>query len=171
MERAVHRRSLVLAALALSCTSATRATATSASPTILTLQGHLLRHQGGTPPTYHLSEAELLALPTRHITTSTPWTPRRIFAGPALADVLSYVRAQPGTLNLQALNDYRVSIPWHDMAHYGVILAHSADGQRMVRKDFGPLWLIYPRDQYPDELDGPAARAKSIWQVQTIEVQ
>ena len=35
----------------------------------------------------------------------------------------------------------------------------------------GPLWLIFPRDAHPDELDGPVARSRFIWQVQSIEVR
>ncbi len=53
---------------------------------------------------------------------------------------------------------------------YGVILAHSQNGQRLSHKRWGPLWTIYPRDQNPGALKGPIAESRFIWQINRIEV-
>ena len=119
---------------------------------------------------YACDARELLSLPCQRIATSTIWTPRQTFEGPALASVLQHVGARGRQLRLDALDDYRVTIPWEDMERYGIILAHSADEQRLRPGRFGPLWLVYPRDQFASELEGPMAQAKFIWQVRSIEV-
>jgi hypothetical protein len=116
------------------------------------------------------TDAELRALASKRIVTSTIWTPRCSFEGPLLTSVLEHVRARGQHLRLDALDDYQVTIPWEDLDRYGLILAHSADDQRLRRSHFGPLWLIYPRDEYPNELNGPVAQAKFIWQVRSLEV-
>ena len=54
---------------------------------------------------------------------------------------------------------------------HGVILAHSQDGQRLSIKRWGPLWTIYPRDQYPAALRGPIAESRFIWQIDRIEAR
>lgn len=53
---------------------------------------------------------------------------------------------------------------------YGVILAHSQNGQRLSHKRWGPLWTIYPRDQNPGALKGPIAESRFNWQINRIEV-
>ena len=75
-----------------------------------------------------------------------------------------------GTLNMKALDGYSTPIPWDDLVRYGVILAHSQDGKRLHTNRWGPLWTIYPRDQYPQALTGPVAESRFIWQVTKIEV-
>ena len=76
-----------------------------------------------------------------------------------------------GTLIFRALNDYSAPIPWEDLVRYGVILAHTKDGQRLRARRWGPLWAIYPRDQYPAALRGPIAESRFIWQVDRIEAR
>jgi hypothetical protein len=119
---------------------------------------------------YRFSEEEFMALRSSAIVTSTPWTRRARFDGPLLSDVLRHVGAGGSQLNVESLDDYSCSIPLSDLATYGVILAHSRDGKRMTARDYGPLWIIYPRDAYPDALSNVLAYAKSVWQVWRITV-
>lgn len=140
---------------------------------LLTVRGRIQRgmEMGRSGQLRYLCGArELLAMSGRRIVTSTIWTPRQVFEGPALSSVLEHVGARGRQLRLDAWDDYRVTIPWDDMERYGVILAHSADERRLRPERFGPLWLIYPRDQVGAELEGPAAQARFIWQVRGIEV-
>jgi hypothetical protein len=140
-------------------------------PPLLIVAGRIRRTNDAEGKTFRFSEAEFLGLPQATLTTATVWTPRSRFDGPQLMDVLKHVDAQGAEIRLRALNDYTITIPWGDMVRYGVILAHSRNGVRMAASTYGPLWLMYPRDQYPDELSGPVAATKYIWQVQAIEVR
>jgi hypothetical protein len=118
-----------------------------------------------------ISEAQLLDLPNHTITTATEWTPRSRFDGPLLSDVLALAKVRGKSIRLFALDDYSITIPWSDMDRYGIILAHSQNGERLSKRKFGPLFLMYPRDQYASVLDTPTGTEKFIWQVCGIHVQ
>ena len=83
------------------------------------------------------------------------------FTGPLLSDVLKLVGANGSAVELHTLDDYTVTVPASDAQRYGAILAYSMNGKRLKVRDFGPLFLIYPRDAYPSELTGAAADGKA----------
>ena len=136
---------------------------------LLTVSGRIGRVNNETMDTFDFTEAEFLKLTTASITTGTPWTPTSVFVGPLLVDVMRAAGVTSGTLIFKSLDDYSAPIPWEDLVRYGVILAHSQDGQRLNNKRWGPLWTIYPRDQNPAALKGPIAESRFIWQVDRIE--
>ncbi|MCP3727394.1 molybdopterin-dependent oxidoreductase [Paraburkholderia sp. CNPSo 3272] len=120
---------------------------------------------------YHFSEAQLLALPAHSITTATTWTPRSTFTGPLLSDVLKAVGADGSQIEIHTLDDYTCVVPVADAARYGVVLAYEMNGQRLKVSNFGPLFLIYPRDQHPLELDGAAGDSKFAWQIKSMTIK
>ena len=120
---------------------------------------------------YHFSEAQLLALPVHSLTTSTTWTPRSTFTGPLLSDVLKAVGAYGSEIEIHTIDDYTCVVPVADADHYGVVVAYAMNGQRLKVSNFGPLFLIYPRDQYPMELDGAAGDAKFAWQIKSMTIK
>ncbi len=163
----MHRRHL----LASMATAVITRIAHAANPRpLLSVSGRIGRINNHTTGTFDFSERELLELPQTSITTSTSWTPQSVFVGPTLLAVMSAAGVSAGTLSVKALDDYAAPIPWEDLVRYGVILAHSQNGKRLSNRRWGPLWTIYPRDQYPDVLQGPIAESRFIWQVNRIEV-
>lgn len=142
-----------------------------AQPATLDVSGKISRYTDRKAGTYRFSEVELLELPQYHIVTATSWTPRSEFVGPLLLDVLARVGAHGTTLEFHSLNQYTFAIPVADAARYGVILALSRDGKRLTPSDFGPIFVVYPRDQYPHELKTPITEAKYVWQVTGFRVQ
>ena len=119
-----------------------------ASSASLQPQGALsVQYRGSTT---RLSAEQLAALPQRTTVTATPWTDGTSrFGGPSARDVLEAagVRITPGMkVEAQALNGYTVSIPAQDFQRWPVVLAFSMDGKALTRRDKGPLWLVYPRD-------------------------
>jgi hypothetical protein len=113
----------------------------------------------------------LEALPQHRITTSTPWTDGvSVFEGPLLCDLLERVGADGTVLQARALNDYAVEIPVSDCERYPVILALTRDGERLSRRDMGPIWIVYPRDDFP-ELQLETINARWIWQLTELEVR
>ena len=139
------------------------------SKVLLSVSGRIGRITNAETETYDFSEADFLKLATTSITTGTPWTPTSVFVGPLLADVMRVAGVTSGTLTFKTLNDYSAPIPWDDLLRYGVILAHSQDGERLKNNRWGPLWTIYPRDQNLAALKGPIAESRFIWQVDRIE--
>jgi hypothetical protein len=113
----------------------------------------------------------LEAMPQHRITTSTPWTDGvSVFEGPLLCDLLERVGADGTVVRARALNDYAVEIPISDCERYPVILALTRDGARLSRRDMGPIWVVYPRDEFP-ELQLETVNARWIWQLTEIEVR
>lgn len=110
-------------------------------------------------------------LGTRSLTTSTSWTdgPTR-FEGVLARDLLRAVGAKGSVVKATALNDYSIEIPIEDFEKYPVLFAMKMDGSELSRRDKGPIWVVYPRDDY-SELRNPKVDAKWIWQLVKIEVK
>ncbi|MEO5736138.1 MAG: hypothetical protein ABIQ82_01630, partial [Variovorax sp.] len=115
------------------------------------------------------TEAQILALPVSVLVTATDWTPVSRFEDPLLGDVLRLKAGQAQTLRVYALTDYAITIPVSDLEKYTPILAHTRNGVRVKRSDFGPLFIVYPRDQNP-ELRASRMSARMAWQVGRIDV-
>jgi hypothetical protein len=137
----------------------------------LDVQGKIGKTTDAAHKTYRLTEAQLLALPVHSITTSTTWTPRSTFTGPLLADILKTVGAYGSQVEIHTLDDYTYTIPVSDCDRYGVVVAYSMNGRRLKISDFGPLFLIYPRDAFPDELTGASGDSKFVWQIKALIVK
>ena len=82
---------------------------------------------------------------------------------------MALVGAKGTTVTAIALNDYKVDIPMADFTQYNVILAMTVDDKPMSRREKGPLWIIYPRDDHPD-LKTPEMDSRFLWQLKTLEV-
>jgi hypothetical protein len=137
---------------------------------LLTVGGEIGKRNAGN--VFAFTENEFMRLPQSVIVTGTTWTPKSRWEGPRADTVMAYVGASTGTaLRITAVDDYNVTIPWGDMARWGIVLAHSRDGHRLQRSQWGPLFVIYPRDDSPRELGTPMTEAKFIWQVNRIDVQ
>lgn len=142
------------------------------APTLsLDVRGEIRVTNDAAHVSYHFTEAQLLKLPLHAISTSTSWTPRSTFTGPLLSDVLKTVGAYGKDVEIHTLDDYSCVVPISDADRYGVVLAYTMNGQRLKVSDFGPLFLIWPRDAYPLELAGPAADAKFAWQIVSLTVK
>jgi len=160
-----------LAASLLALLLALLSPAASAAPLALDVQGMIGRTNDPDHSVYHISEAELLKLPVHTITTSTTWTPKSTFSGPLLGDVLKLVDARADSIELRTIDDYSYTVSAREAERYGAILAYSRNGVRLTVSNFGPLFLIYPRDAYPSELSGSAAEAKFVWQIKAMVVK
>ncbi len=105
------------------------------------------------------------------VRTSTDWTDGvKAFRGPYVRDVLDAAGYRGETVTATALNDYSVEIPMADFERYPVVLAMEMDGEPLTRRDKGPLWIVYPRDEFA-ELATAETNAKWIWQLRSLEVR
>ncbi|MFM0296477.1 MULTISPECIES: putative pterin-binding protein [Paraburkholderia] len=142
-----------------------------APPLSLDVRGKIGKTTDASHQTYRFTEAQLLALPVHAITSATTWTPRSTFTGPLLADILKTVGAYGSQVEIHTLDDYTYTVPVSDCDRYGVIVAYSMNGQRLKISNFGPLFLIYPRDAFPDELAGASGDSKFVWQIKALIVK
>ena len=162
----VTRRRFGAATLALALLQTIFAPATrAAAETALTLS----RGAHGAE-TLELNLADLEAMPQVTIVTENEFTDGPVaYRGPLVRDVIDRLAlGSARTLRFIAANDYYVDIPTAEMRDYDVILAMEADGQRLSRRDKGPLWLMYPISDH-EALKDPRYIHKLIWQVVRIE--
>jgi hypothetical protein len=104
------------------------------------------------------------------VQTSTPWTDGRpVFEGVLMSELLKRVGAKGESITAVALNDYKVTLPVSDFEKYPIILAFKMDGQVLKVRDKGPLWIIYPQDEF-SELRDKSVHQKWIWQIKEFEV-
>lgn len=103
--------------------------------------------------------------------TSTAWTEGQPqFEGVMLKALLDRLGASGETVTAVALNDYKVEIPIADFAKYPVILAYRMNGEQLRIRDKGPLWIIYPQDDFP-ALKNKETQSKWVWQVKELRVR
>lgn len=112
--------------------------------------------------------AMLEGLGNTEIVTTTAWTEgKQTFEGVLLSAIIERVGTDSDTAVAIALNDYKVDIPVEDFGKYPVILAYRMNGKELKIRDKGPLWVVYPQDDYP-ELKNKQTQAKWVWQVKEI---
>lgn len=123
-------------------------------------------------PEARLTEEDLLALPQVTVRTRTEFTDGVVeFVGPLARDAIARVGGDGAALaHLVAANDYAVDAPLSDFTNYDVILAMTANGERLSRRDKGPIWLIYPLDDH-EELKDPVYTIRLIWQLTAMELR
>ena len=138
-------------------------------PVILTVSGNIERV--GSSPVVRLDRAMLEALGTTTLKTTTVWTSGEVvFEGVLVRDVLQALGAQGREVVATALNDYVATLPLQELYQYPVMLAFKMNGEYLQIKDKGPLWLVYPRDQFP-ELRNSMTDKKWVWQLSELEVR
>jgi len=102
--------------------------------------------------------------------TSTPWfSGTSKFEGILMTRLMDTVQSSGTTVIATALNDYATELPISDFAQYGVLLALKRDGEYMPVKNKGPIFIVYPYDQYP-ELKHQKFYGRSAWQVSRLLV-
>jgi hypothetical protein len=121
--------------------------------------------------TARFDRALLESLGTTTLQTSTPWTDGRpVFEGVLMRDLLKRVGARGETVTVVALNDYKVTLPVADFEKYPVLLAYKMNGEALKVRDKGPLWIIYPQDDYT-ELKDRSVHRKWAWQIKEFRVE
>lgn len=170
-EPAGWRRCSAALTLAASAAAVHAGEAAPAAPLSLDIDGEVRVTNNAAHTAYHFTEAQLLKLPVHEISTSTAWTPRTTFTGPLLSDVLKAAGAYGSEIEIHTFDDYICEVPVADASRYGVVLAYAMNGKRLKVSDYGPLFLIYPRDRYPQELAGAAGDAKFAWQIKSMTIK
>ncbi len=139
---------------------------------MLTVTGKISRHNDTDGKAYRFTEASLMQLPVASLHTSTVWSPATTYSGPSLAKILEVAGASPQAtqLHLVALDKFESWVPYRDVERYAPVVAHSMNGRRIDHAKYGPLYLVYPRDDHP-ELQNPKGESRFVWQVCLIAVR
>ena len=135
----------------------------------------VLRLQRSSQPALACDLQALERLPSREIATALPLAlgmpGQSRWRGVSLRQLVELMGGkEPQQIELTALNDYAVRIPWSDLVQYDPILAYRRNQQPISIRDKGPLILIYPFDQNP-ALQRQDYINRTIWQVHVITVR
>ncbi|MPV65171.1 molybdopterin-dependent oxidoreductase [Burkholderia sp. BE17] len=137
----------------------------------LTISGDISNFTDPEAKEYVFTEADLMRLPVRTIRTSTAWTPVSLFEGVSVLDILKKVGGKGKYITAYTLDDYYGDIPISDFEKYGAILAYKMNGKYLSIENFGPFFIVYPRDTGGGELSGPLYSTRFIWQIYKIIVK
>ncbi|MNI91058.1 Oxidoreductase molybdopterin binding domain protein [compost metagenome] len=74
-------------------------------------------------------------------------------------------------MTFYALNDYYIDVPVSDVKKYNMVLAYKMNGEMLKIRNFGPLFLVYPRDAGGAELNSPLYNSRFIWQIDRIAIK
>ncbi len=119
---------------------------------------------------YVFDLASLEDLGTRKIRTGYPDWPKSFeFEGPLLSDVLKAVGSRGTVISVRAIDGYASEIEVTELEKYPVILALKKDGKHLGIGSRGPLWVVFPRDDYPELAEQDDA--KFVWAVYYIDVR
>jgi hypothetical protein len=138
-------------------------------PVVLTVSGKIGNANSGQAADFDMEMLEGLGRLT--LRTSTPWTDgTQVFRGVLMRDVLAAAGATGDTVRAIALNDYSYVIEVSDFLDFPVLIATDMNGDRMRVRDKGPLWIVYPRDDYA-ELRSKDIDYKMVWQLRELVVE
>jgi len=137
---------------------------------ILTLSGLDPAHFPGGEVRF--DRAGLAALGPVTFRTTSIWTDGlHSFTGvPVVKLAEAFALKSDSAIILHALNDYEVQMPLAEATPEAPILAYEMDGKPMSVRDKGPIWVVYPYDAKPALYQTVTAFARSVWQLDRIEV-
>ena len=136
---------------------------------ILAISGKVA--QTNTPDSASFDRSMLEGLGTTTLRTSTPWTDGiQEFRGVLVRDVLERAGAEGQVVRAIAHNDYIIDIPAGEFRDYPVLLALEMNGAKLELKDKGPIWIVYPLDQF-EALQDRATERKMVWQLKELQVR
>ena len=140
-----------------------------AGPVVLEVTGNIRNTNGDGVARFDRRMLE--ALGSRRLKTSSAWTTGEPeFEGALARDLLDLVGAEGATVTASALNDYAVTLPLEELRRYPVVLALKMNGEYLELRDKGPIWIVYPRDQF-SELRNSMVDKKWVWQLSELEVR
>ena len=135
---------------------------------VLVIKGNITNTNVGDEA--HFDIDMIHAMPVNSITTTTEWYDGPAeFVGVNMNYLMELVGASGNDLDASATDGYKVLIPLQDTIDYPMVLAYEAYGEELLANRRGPLWIMYPFDDFPDtQTDEYTERA--IWQVVELNI-
>ncbi|WP_299644061.1 molybdopterin-dependent oxidoreductase [uncultured Ruegeria sp.] len=125
---------------------------------------------GSNSATVEFSLQDLDAMDQVTFSTSTIWTDdEATFSGVPLKALLTELNTDGTSIEMVALNDYKVTMPLAELENDAPIIATRMDGETMSVRDKGPYWVVFPYDQDP-KYRAETIYTFSIWQLKQLKV-
>ncbi len=135
---------------------------------LLTISGNIEHSNNKDVAEFDLVMLEELEQTT--IVTETPWTEAvASFTGVRLSVLLNSVGAGSSSFRAIAFDNYWYDISDVDFEKYPVIVAYKQDDAYLNARSLGPLWIIFPFDEYPQLLT-ETNKASCVWHLNAMIV-
>jgi hypothetical protein len=164
--------SLILVAITAGSVSATANAEGLGQPqgkVILSISGNIGKANNGDTADFDLKMLEALGIQSLSTATSLTDGPQE-FSGVPLRKILAAVDARGKTVEAVALNDYTYDIDIEDFSRFPVILATRMNGRALRVRDKGPLWIVYPLDEFT-EMEQVQIERRMVWQLRQLIVK
>lgn len=136
---------------------------------LLTVSGGITKTNSENGAEFDFEMLSQLGLVDKQIVTQ--WTePETVFTGVLTRELMALVGAEGSWVRAVAANDYSINIPLTDLTNFDTLLGLSLNGERMRLRDKGPLWLLYPNDNRPDEPESELNN-RMVWQLTSLHIQ
>lgn len=160
----------LLATVFAACLSLAHATdlAPTTGPVLLTVSGNIENHN--VDKTAQFDREMLESLPVTSFKTTTPWTQGVTeFTGVRVSDLLKHVGANSNNFRAHALDKYWNDLKEIDFEKIPAIIAYKKNGKSLRVRELGPLWIMFPFDEFPSISDEKHKTA-SVWQLVEIVI-
>jgi len=140
---------------------------------LLTVSGRITKTNTPDKKGFTFSYADLKSLNQVTVSNTGVYAPPKSqYTGPLLRDILKTAGIAPDAKEviLVGLDGYQFRVPISDFSKWEVVAAHSQNGSRLTVETKGPLWVIYPNDKHPNELNNHTTNVKEVWALVTIKV-
>lgn len=112
---------------------------------------------------------ELKRLGGTELRTSTPFTDGvKVFAGITGSQFVKATGVTGRVVHAEAVNGYKVVIPWAVFATGTLLIAYERDGKPMAVRDKGPFWIVFPFDSSA-EFRSDTYKSYAIWSITRFE--
>lgn len=164
-------RKLFIATLAVASIGATYAA--DKKDVVLKVSGKISEPNSKDKKSFEFTMQDLDKLPSATFKATTRYTGTSTFSGPLLREILKAAGVSKDAKEVIAkgVDGYSVRVPIADMNKYEVIAASSINGKKMNIESKGPLWIMYPIDQFPAELSGDAYATRMVWNLVGLKAE
>ena len=114
-----------------------------------------------------LELADLAAMETIEVSTSTPWTEVASYKAVEVRTLISLCECTVSGVQASALNNYTASIPSDHIYEDGAMVAFLKNETPMPITERGPYWIIFDFDALGDKVH-PAHHNVSVWQMDRL---
>ena len=140
-----------------------------AAPTALASEKPALTVSGPGIGERRLGLDELKSLVGTEFRTSTPFTEGvKVFAGVTGSQFVKATGVTGRNVHAEAVNGYKVVIPWAVFATDTLLIAYERDGKPMAVRDKGPFWIVFPFDSGA-EFRSDTYKSYAIWSITRFE--
>ncbi len=142
------------------------------NPVVLTISGQIAKTNSADRRNFEIKMRDLEQLENITITATTEHTGTAHFSGPRMRDILAKagVKGTASEVIAIGMDGYRVRIPLTEFQLYDVIVATAQNGKMLNLETKGPLWIMYPIDQFPQKLNTMTTLNRLVWNLIRLDV-